>query len=95
VNSAGPIAANIRKIMTDELGRSWKETVLFTENGITRVRKVGSLVLEGLNFKTLFDAIFRSLMFKDEHSEGVREQVLKGIIQIEVGGSNRELECFP
>jgi hypothetical protein len=31
-------------------------------------------------------------MFKDEHSEGVREQVLKGIIQIEVGGSNKELE---
>lgn len=41
---------------------------------------VGSLMLESLNFKIVFDAMFLSLMFKDEHSEGVREQVFKEII---------------
>jgi hypothetical protein len=35
----------------------------------------------GTELQELSDAMFRSLMFKDEHGKGVREQVLRGLFR--------------
>jgi hypothetical protein len=48
--------------------------MVFMDKEVTRV-------LQTLNFETLSDAMFRSLMLKDERSGGGREQVLRGLFR--------------